>query len=324
MSSPELPPAPPLAPDRDQIVGLALAALGAALFATKGIFVKLALEQGPDPVTILTWRMIVSVPIFVLVGLWTVRRNRTRSRNGTARAREISARGVLTAGLIGILAYYVASYLDFAALAHITAQLNRLILLTYPFFVLALAAIFFGRRVSRTALLAALGSYLGIALIFAHDLAIGGEDVVVGALLVLGAGLAYAVFQLVSKRWIDIMGAAIFTSIAMTAAGMAVLVHFLATHPLDALIVPLPTLALFLALGFFSTVLPAYAISAAIGRIGPERTAVFGNLSPLVTTVLAIVVLGEAFTLWHAAGTALVIAGIVVFTRQTRTGKAPK
>ena len=40
--------------DRDQFVGLALAALGAALFATKGIFVKLAYAQGLDALTTLT------------------------------------------------------------------------------------------------------------------------------------------------------------------------------------------------------------------------------------------------------------------------------
>jgi len=50
--------------------------------------------------------------------------------------------------------------------------------------------------------------------------------------------------------------------------------------------------------------------------IGPKRTAVIGNVSPVVTITLAVAVLGEAFTIWHALGTALVLAGVLLFTRK--------
>ena len=53
---------------------LTLAILGAALFATKGIVIKLALAEGVDAVTTLAWRMIVAVPIFVTVGILAYRR----------------------------------------------------------------------------------------------------------------------------------------------------------------------------------------------------------------------------------------------------------
>ncbi|MFN3973611.1 MAG: hypothetical protein ACK4L4_20155, partial [Gemmobacter sp.] len=52
----------------NETLGLTLAALGAAFFATKGIFVKLALADGLDPVTILTWRMILATPAFMFLG----------------------------------------------------------------------------------------------------------------------------------------------------------------------------------------------------------------------------------------------------------------
>ena len=49
--------------------GIVLALAGAAFFATKGIVIKLALLEGIDSVTTLTWRMIVAVPIFLTVGI---------------------------------------------------------------------------------------------------------------------------------------------------------------------------------------------------------------------------------------------------------------
>ena len=38
----------------------------------------------------------------------------------------------------------------------------------------------------------------------------------------------------------------------------------------------------------------------------------------VVTVVLAIAILGEAFTLWHALGTALVLGGVFLFTRKEK------
>lgn len=311
----------PASIDRDQTIGLTLAAIGAALFATKGIFVKLALAEGLDAVTILTWRMLISVPVFAWVGLraWSSR----KAGKGVHGGKPLGARPVLFAALVGVLGYYGASFLDFAGLVHISAQLNRLILLTYPFLVLIFGAVLFGRKLTLPVIGAAILAYCGIALIFARDLVIEGDSVLLGTALVLGSAVAYALYQLFAKPLIDVLGSTIFTSIAMAAAGVVVLVHFLLTHPLSALVVDGHVLALLAALGIVATVLPAYAIAAAIGRLGAERTAVFGNISPLVTIVLAVIILGEAFTFWHGAGTALVISGILLFTRLTRRKPTP-
>ncbi len=298
------------------LAGAGLALLGAACFATKGIFVKLALTVGIDAVTTLAWRMLIAVPIFVAVGsLGYRRRLRDRAPGAPPLLDRTSLLQTLGVGLIG---YYAASYLDFAALTYITAQLDRLILLTYPFLVVLLGALVFGRRVTPAMLAALVVSYVGIALIFAHDLAVEGDNAVLGAALVFGAAIAYAAYQILAKPLIDRLGPQLFTSLAMSAAGPAVIVHFLLTHPLAALAVDAYGFALMVALATLSTVLPGYCISAAIGLIGPERTAVIGNVSPLVTVLLAIVVLGESFTPWHALGTALVLGGVWLFERRTR------
>jgi drug/metabolite transporter (DMT)-like permease len=79
---------------------------------------------------------------------------------------------------------------------------------------------------------------------------------------------------------------------------------------------------LMLAIGLIATVAPAYCISTGIGLIGPERTAIIGNVSPLVTVGLSIGVLGEAFTPWHAAGTAMVLLGVWLFGRKSKPKRA--
>jgi drug/metabolite transporter (DMT)-like permease len=297
-------------------LGLLLAVAGASFFASKGIVVKLALLEDVDALTTLTWRMIVAVPIFVTVGILGYRRRSAKHIAGTPPVLDPAS--VLQALAVGVLGYYLASFLDFYALEFISAQLDRLILLTYPFFVVLFGALFFGRRVTPTMMAAQLVSYVGIALIFWRDFHLEGEHVLVGSALVFVSAIAYAGYQILAKPLIDRMGAQLFTSIAMSGAGPAVLLHFVATHPVADLAVSPAALPLMLAIGTVSTVLPAYCISGAIGMIGPERTAVIGNVSPVVTITLAVTVLGEPFTIWHAVGTALVLAGVWLFTRRAR------
>jgi drug/metabolite transporter (DMT)-like permease len=308
-------------PSQSRLLGLFLAILGAGLFATKGIVIKLALAEGVDVVTTLTWRMIVSVPIFVTVGLLGYyRANRARPAGAPP---VLDRTSLLQAFGVGIIGYYVASYLDFSALNYISAQFDRLILLTYPFFVVLFGAVLFKRKVTPMMIAALLVSYSGIALIFWRDFNIEGEHVLLGAALVFGSSIAYAAYQIMAKPLIDKMGAQLFTSLAMSAAGPAVILHFLLTHEASALAVSGHSFLLMLAIGTVSTVAPAYCISAAIGLIGSERTAIVGNVSPIVTIALAVGVLGEAFTPYHAAGSAMVLAGVWLFTRKTKPKAAP-
>jgi len=303
-----------------QALGIFLALLGAALFATKGIIIKLALADNIDTLTTLAWRQIMAVPVFVTVGILGYMRKR---RDAPASAAPIlDAKTLFQALGVGMLGYYVASLLDFSALTYITAQLDRLILLTYPFFVVAFGLLFFRRKVTWLMGVSLIVSYAGIVIIFARDFSVEGDNVALGSLLVFGSAFAYAGYQVLAKPLIDRLGAQLFTSIAMSGAGPAVLVHFLATHPVGALAINGHGIWLMLAIGLVATVAPAYCISAGIGLIGPERTAIIGNVSPLVTVALSIGILGEAFTVWHALGTALVLLGVWLFGRKARPKRA--
>ncbi|HWV02160.1 MAG TPA: DMT family transporter [Devosia sp.] len=303
-----------------QALGIFLALLGAALFATKGIIIKLALADNIDTLTTLAWRQIMAVPVFVTVGILGYMRKRRDAPAGAAPI--LDAKTLFQALGVGMLGYYVASLLDFSALTYITAQLDRLILLTYPFFVVAFGLLFFRRKVTWLMGVSLIVSYAGIVIIFARDFSVEGDNVVLGSLLVFGSAFAYAGYQVLAKPLIDRLGAQLFTSIAMSGAGPAVLVHFLATHPVGALAINGHGIWLMLAIGLVATVAPAYCISAGIGLIGPERTAIIGNVSPLVTVALSIGILGEAFTVWHALGTALVLLGVWLFGRKARPKRA--
>ena len=258
-------------------------------------------------VTLLTLRMAFALPVFVWVGL------RESRRGPPLGARDWSAVVVL-----GLLGYYGASIFDFVGLQYISAGLERLILFTYPTLTVLLGVFFLRQRFGRREAAAMALCYLGIAAAFAHDLHAGGEAGVLwlGAAFVFASSLAYAVYLTGSGPMIARLGAARFTALALLVSTGATLVHFLLTEPLSALLLPWPIYAYGFAMAVLSTVLPVFALGAAIRRIGSGKTALIGTLGPLMTIALGWWVLGEPMSPWQWVGVILVVAGVVLIGRQ--------
>ena len=217
---------------------------------------------------------------------------------------------VLGAIGIGLIGYYLAMVLDFAGLLYVTAQLERLALFTYPIFLIFIGAAFFGMRLTRASLIAALISYLGLTAVFVSDFSLGGSNVTLGTLLCLGSAVSFAIYQLMAKRYIGEMGSTLFTSVALSAAAVTTLAHVLIVRgEIDTTMTP-HYFVLAAGTGLLATVVPSFFVNAGMARIGAASTAMISNVSPLLTIYFAVVLLGEEFTLSHAIGTALVVGGV--------------
>jgi len=293
--------------------GYILAVGGAILFSTKGIFIKLAYAENLPVETVMALRMSVALPVYgaILVAvLW---------RSPVARESLRRPMPVLLAIFTGLLGYYLSSYLDFMGLAFVSAQYERLVLFTYPFFVLVLGVLFFRDRFSWRVLPGMLISYCGIAALFGWNLVADPDGLIEGTLFVLASALTFALYQHLAKRAMLVIPTVVFTCIAMSAASVAAIGQDLVMHGPDRLLHLSPNgLMLGLALGVFATVLPSFMMNGAISRIGARGASSTGAVGPLFTALMAVLVLGEPFTFVHAIGTVLVIGGTVVFSRAER------
>jgi len=92
--------------------------------------------------------------------------------------------------------------------------------------------------------------------------------------------------------------------------------QFLLLRPLAALAQPWPVYGLALAMALVSTVLPVWAVAEAIRRIGAGPVALTGSLGPIVTLLLAWLLLDEALGVAQLAGAVLVVAGVTVMARR--------
>ena len=300
---------PPASPSsrRFRLGGFVFSALGAMLFAIKGVLVKLIYRYGIDGTSLLALRMLLAVPVFAGIGI-------LRWRQMAPADRPIP-RTIGLAALVGILGYYVSSWLDFTGLRTLDAQLERLILLTYPFFVILFGRLLLGFPMRAHAVLGAMLSYAGLFVMFAGSPARLGPAMLTGAGLVAIAAMTFALYQLFARELIVRCGAALFTAIAMTSAGIAAVLGFALSHPLADLLAPSrPAWLLIAALALFATIVPAFLMSAGTARIGAQGTAIVSTLSPVVTIGVAVAVLGEPFGWPEAIGTACVLGGVGLFT----------
>jgi drug/metabolite transporter (DMT)-like permease len=281
--------------------------VGAVAFSGKAIIVKLAYRHGVDPVTLIMLRMLFALPIFLIMAWWASRGKPPLTRKDWL--------GVLGLGFTG---YYLSSFLDFAGLQYISASLERLILYLNPTLVLLLSWLFYRQRISLRQLLGMAISYAGVVLLFGHEITAQGSHAAWGALLVFLSASTYALYLVYSGEMVRRLGAIRLVGLASTVACLCCILQFVLLRPLTLEHVASEVMWLSLLNATVCTVVPVLLVMMAIERIGASMTAQTGMIGPISTILMGVVILGEPFTVWVAAGTVLVLAGIFVFTRSPR------
>jgi drug/metabolite transporter (DMT)-like permease len=288
--------------------GLLLAAAGAIAFSGKAIIVKLSYLHGVDAVTVIMYRMLFALPFFILMGLWA-------ERQAIARVNPLTRRDVIDIVSLGVVGYYLSSYLDFLGLQYITASLERLILSLNPTLVMLLGWAVYKKPMHPIRLLAMAISYSGVLLVFAHELSLTGADVALGSSLVFGSAVSYAVYLLYSGELVQRIGALRLVGWATSVACVCCIAQFVVLRPLSAADVPVDVLWLGVLNALACTVAPVLMVMMAIERIGAALTAQTGMIGPMSTIALGVLLLDEPLNVWIGVGTLLVVSGVFIVSK---------
>jgi drug/metabolite transporter (DMT)-like permease len=216
---------------------------------------------------------------------------------------------VIAMGALGFTAFNALFY----TAAHRTSALNLSIIQgAIPAFVLVGARIFFGVKVRLLQALGALITMVGVAAIASQGeiarllgLAFNGGD-----LLMLLASVLYAGYTVGLRSRPKVSALGFFTAMAAVAFVTSIPLLALEIARGDFVQPTLKGLALLLYVALFPSLSAQILYMRGVQLIGPGRAGIYVNLVPVFGAVLAVVLLGEAFALYHAIALALVFLGI--------------
>jgi drug/metabolite transporter (DMT)-like permease len=191
-----------------------------------------------------------------------------------------------------------------------------IILSLMPLMSLAMAIISLGQRLTIGALAGAVLSFAGVLVVVSSGSlgALLEHGVNLGDAMMLIATLAYAIYSTLLKKWQLRLPPLVLLYMQIWVAVVVLFPLFLASPKIGPTLqnIPLVLYACLLA----SMVAPLAWMQAVI-RLGPSRTTLFFNLLPLITALIAAVVLHEQLAMYHLVGGVLTLGGVILSERWT-------
>lgn len=298
--------------NRISLAGFVITFLGAVLFSTKAIIIKVAFAHSAiNALTLLTLRMIFSLPFYTVAAVIAARKQENEPLTRSQWAWVV---------VLGLFGYYLSSLFDFMGLQWVSAGLERLILFLYPTFAVLINGFYFKQKISGLQWIALLLTYAGIGLAFAGELQLdtGGENFYWGCFLIFCCAVTYSIYIAGSGHVIPSVGAGRFTAYAMLAATGGIFLHFLFAGNVAVLREAADSAWLYgLLLAIFATVIPSFLISLGMKKIGSNNVAIISGIGPVSTILQAYWILGEEIFFEQIVGTMLVVVGVLLIGWKT-------
>ena len=272
------------------------------MWSANGIAGRVAIGE-VSPLVIVTLRWLISCSLLFAFAFSRIREDWLVLKHHIVR--------LVLGAIFGFTGFNALFYLS----AHHTSAVNMTILQgSLPIFVLMGAALF--QRTPLTLLQA-----IGIPFTLAGVIAVASQgqlDVLlafnfnIGDIGLVIACLSYAIYTLMLRNRPKVSGIGFFAIVAMAA--------FITSLPLLGLEMALgeaqwPTVEGWMIVAFIGicpSLLAQLFFLKAVELIGPGRAANFTNLVPIFGPLLAIILLGEPFHLYHAVALMLVLGGITL------------
>jgi drug/metabolite transporter (DMT)-like permease len=285
--------------------GSLLVIVAALLFACKGTLIKYIYSLGAGVADVMVLRLSFSLPIY----LWVAWRHLAGARH------RLTEKQWIGVALCGVIGYYVSSYLDMLGLEYVSVGLERVILYTYPAFVVIFSTLLLRQSLSSTLCIYIAAIYLGLLLVFYADIhgrpAASLADIAKGSLFVLASAMTFATYVIGSEYLMRSLPSALFTALMMIAAGIAMSIHYALFDSFAALRNLSPDIYLWCAVtAVVFTVLPAFMMSAGVRRVGAATAGALGMIGPIATIGIAAAFLGESLSAAQVIGLIVVMAGV--------------
>lgn len=272
----------------------------ATAFGTLAIFAKLGYASGLGTEQTLAFR-------FLLAAIGTVALAFALGQNPLRLRRN----QLVTLLALGAIVYTGQSLTYFIALRSLPASLVVLIAYIYPSLVVVAGWLFLRRSVSAWHWVALAASFAGVAML------VGGARFQLSwalawpIVLAIASPTIYTGYILIGERVMSSVPAVAASAVIMSGAALAFCLLAALNHELA-----LPRNATGWAIGVGIALIPTMvAISlflAGLPRVGAARAALLSTWEPVVTVLLAVVILGDRLSIIQVIGGVLVLLAVIV------------
>jgi drug/metabolite transporter (DMT)-like permease len=281
-----------------------LAFIGAILFSTKAVLVKLAYQYEIDTSSLLMLRMLFALPFFLIAAIRLIGKYPDQKKQINTYKYHLL--------VYGLLGYYMASYLDLEGLHYIDASLERIIIFIYPTLVVLLSLFWLKQRLTFPQTISILVCYVGIIIAYLGNINIASsDDTLRGSLFVMGSALAYSIYLVGSQKMVTRMNSRLYNSMAMCIACIAIIIHNYITNGFNLFDFQLEIYLYALLIATIATVIPSFLIVEGIRIIGANNSSIIGTIGPISTIILAGIFLNERINITQGIGTLIVISGVL-------------
>ncbi|AVG18302.1 MULTISPECIES: DMT family transporter [Chromobacteriaceae] len=284
----------------------------AVLIWAANTIVSKAAAQVLDPAAISIYRWLLAALVLTPFCLPVLRRRAGELKPWLGKLLALAMLGMV---MFQCLAYYAAHSTSATNMGVITALV--------PLLGLLLNAAVFRQKVAALAWLGVAVSLAGVVYLLGKGdpLSLLANGVNTGDALILAGAASYALYGILLRRWAPPFGAWLNLYLQ---ASLAVLLLLPLTLTAQSMAIPAKGIGLVLFAGIGSSLLAAYLWMRGIQKLGSERTAIFMNLLPLFTAVLASALLGETIHHYHWLGGGLILLGVALGQGMLKLGSAKK
>jgi len=278
------------------LIGVFLIIVSGISFGAAAIFARFAYEAGTNPITLLFLRF--GIASICMISIILVRKNPL-------------PHGQILIGLVlmGALGYVGQSFCYFTGLTLASAGLVALLLYLYPAIVTVISVIFLKEPVSKLKITALVLALAGTVLTIGP--AGGGQPL--GIILSLGAAFIYSIYILVGSKIVK-QGTAIQSSTVIIISAAVVYGGLISVQGPVFPVTLLGWISV-IALALISTVLAVVTFLAGLERVGPTNAATLSTIEPVVTVVLASLILGETITPLRILGGMMILLAVIFLAR---------
>jgi drug/metabolite transporter (DMT)-like permease len=294
---------------KDQILGIGLAVLATMIWAGNFVISK-GVNQLIGPISLAFFRWTLASLIIIPIAWSSYQKEKQYIKE--------NFRYLFWVSLSGIALFNTCIYVS----GHFTTAINMALIGTTssPIFATIFAIVFLKEKINATRFIGLIICITGILVLLSKgsfeklwSLRFG-----IGDLWILAAGFCFAVYSVLVKKKPSTISSLHFLMLIFSMGALMLFPFFL----IENWYLPKPhfTPALIgsiLYLGLGTSVIAFLCWNIALQKLGTSRTVLFGNLTPIFSTLEAVLILGEKFTNIHIVSGLLVIGGLVIANLQS-------